>query len=552
MKLSQAIIAAASFIAGASALRDAFKDGEEEEREKELGRGPIAWERIPGMPKRPSAGGPLARVAKVQNISQRVEFVKQQIVKGRRDPRIRQLAVQIVSKKCGGKWCIAERDYQGELRALFNYTRANVRYVRDPVDRDTFQHPVRTLEWGGEDCLPVGTLLLKAPGIFVPVESIELGDVIYDGSAWTRVTNHWSKGILPVLSIQLNNGSTLRCTADHRCFFVPRVPCGNKPGKFGSEIEMKAGELEEGDDLLQPAKIPFGNISLTEHQAVFYGAFLSEGWVWDHKSIGIAGVPDGKGLRERVIAAATAMGLTFSTDEKQIRLGKQALEMVQGWGTRASNKQLPHLDFDEPTIRTILDAMENGDAHKRDRSHLPRGSKELVYSTISQTLALQYRVMQRMLGRSCSVTRVDDHGGLGSHPIYRVQVRLNSDGSGKNMKPWARVRSIVEEPIHQPVYDLETESGRIYLPESDVVVHNCDGATIVIGSLVQAIGYPFKCRVIQTIYGTDYDHIYGIAGLPPTSPNPKWWVPLDASVNKPAFWEPPKALVKRVRDFPVT
>lgn len=227
MKLSQAIIGVASFIAGASALREAFKD---EEEEKGLGRA-SPWERLPGLPKLPQHGGPTARVTSVRNIDQRVHYVKQQIIKGRRDPRIRELAVRLVSKKCGGSWCIPERDYQGELRAIFNYTRQNVRYVRDPVDRDTFQHPRRTLEWGGEDC---------------------------------------------------------------------------------------------------------------------------------------------------------------------------------------------------------------------------------------------------------------------------------------------------------------------------------DGATIVVGSLVQAIGYPYKCRVIQTVYGNDYDHIYGMAGVPPTSPNPKIWLPMDASVDKPAFWEAPRHLVKRVKDFTVT
>lgn len=225
MNLAKLIIGTAGVLAGATALKEAF----DHEEDKSLAREGV-WERLPDVKNIPAGKAPIARVATVRNIDERVKHVMAQIIKGRRDPRIRAIAVQIVSKKCGDSWCIKERDYQGELRAIFNYVRKNVRYVKDPIDRDTFQHPRRTLEWGGEDC---------------------------------------------------------------------------------------------------------------------------------------------------------------------------------------------------------------------------------------------------------------------------------------------------------------------------------DGSSIVTGALCGAIGYPMKCRIIQTIYGQDYDHIYMMAGLPPTAPKPKWWVPLDASVDRPAFWEPPKNLVKRMRDFPV-
>lgn len=145
MNIGQGLIAVASFLTGLKALKEAL------EPEQPLAKGPDPWERLPDLPRLPGPP-PRAQVHRVKNISQRVHYVEQQIIKGRRDPRIRGLAVQIVSKKCNGSWCIPERDFLGELRAIFTYTRQNVRYVRDPIDRDTFQHPVRTLQWGGEDC----------------------------------------------------------------------------------------------------------------------------------------------------------------------------------------------------------------------------------------------------------------------------------------------------------------------------------------------------------------------------------------------------------------
>ena len=108
-------------------------------------------------------GDPKSKVHRVKNIDQRVSHIVQMIQKGRQDPRVRRIAVQQVSKKCGKTWCIPERDYQGEINALFNHVRRNVRYVRDSYAMDQFQHPVRTFEFAGGDCddysITLGSLL---------------------------------------------------------------------------------------------------------------------------------------------------------------------------------------------------------------------------------------------------------------------------------------------------------------------------------------------------------------------------------------------------------
>jgi len=98
-------------------------------------------------------GAPLkASFHKVGTIDERVKHVVNMIQKGRRDPNVRAFAVKAVSKKCGKDWCIAERDWWGECAAVFKAIRKNARYVRDAWRLDTFQHPGRTLEFGGGDC----------------------------------------------------------------------------------------------------------------------------------------------------------------------------------------------------------------------------------------------------------------------------------------------------------------------------------------------------------------------------------------------------------------
>jgi hypothetical protein len=104
------------------------------------------------MRKLPVPEGMVLKVANVRSLDQRVKYIRQMIQKGRNDPRIRALSVKIVSKKCGKKHCIDEKDYVSEVKAIFDWVRKNVRYVRDSYDRDTFQHPVRTIQFGGGDC----------------------------------------------------------------------------------------------------------------------------------------------------------------------------------------------------------------------------------------------------------------------------------------------------------------------------------------------------------------------------------------------------------------
>jgi len=91
-------------------------------------------------------------IFKIKTIDDRIKKITDMVEKGIKDPRIRKIAVGIVSKKCGSKWCIKERDYQKEVEAVYKYIRDRVRYVKDIFGIDTYQNPIRTHEFGGGDC----------------------------------------------------------------------------------------------------------------------------------------------------------------------------------------------------------------------------------------------------------------------------------------------------------------------------------------------------------------------------------------------------------------
>lgn len=97
-------------------------------------------------------GGLRSKFHEVRTIDQRVAHIQRLAQKGKTDPVIVQLARQTVSRKCGNKHCIAERDYAGEVGAIFHEVRSRVRYVRDAWGVDQFSSARRTLEAGAGDC----------------------------------------------------------------------------------------------------------------------------------------------------------------------------------------------------------------------------------------------------------------------------------------------------------------------------------------------------------------------------------------------------------------
>jgi len=540
MDFQKLFAGAVSLMNGAQQLNDALREGREQRR-----RRPALATAAPSHPSEPSKM--VMSTHQVRNIKERVKFIQKQVAKARNDPRFRALAVKVVSKKCGTKHCIRERDYIGEVRAVYNYIRQNVRYVRDPLHADLFQHPKRTLEFGGGDCFPEGTMLLTPDG-FVPVENLEVGDTIHDGERWVDVLQTWDRGPKTIVRADLNNGSSLRLSDNHKVLRVPRGLGGNRPGEYGSAEEALMSDLRVGDDLLQPRSfMAGGDEEWDEDDAYLAGAYLAEGCRVTKKKgsdvfpeISLAGVVGGKGVRERVEEILESRGIRFRKRDREIRFRATDWPKSEVFGRISIEKHLPHFRFGPRTIATMVAALEQGDAGVSSGGNT-------VFSTVSKELALAYRVLKRMEGFSTSMATVVAHGGFGANPIHRLTVRRDHI-----RRPWAKVRSITVEDEQVHCYDLMTTSGRVYLPESDVITRQCDDYTITLGAMLESIGYPVKARVIQTVESPDFDHIYLMVGIPPHSEAPRW-LALDASVSgKKPGWQPPHHMVKRYKDFPIS
>lgn len=494
-----------------------------------------------------------AKIREVATIEERLDAIKGLTIKSSLDPRIREDSLAIVSRKCGpdGKrsWCVPEKDWWGEVKAIFASFRdpnsfSAVRYVRDHPEVDQFTLAGKTLfRLRAGDCLPGETLLMTPKG-FVPIAEIRVGDVVMGDGAWVKVTRWWDKGVLPTRSLSLNTGSTLRCTDDHRLFSVPVIAAGARPGLRASAVEVAASEIEEGHQLLTGSTLPMGRERLSEGKAWLLGVHIADGWVeYDGSGapyrVRISG-KDGQpkeAQKRRVEAVCAELGWSTTWAERFITINsREAAEWLAPCGRCAPEKKLPKLDFDLATVRSILEGLA------ADASVSNTGT--VTYNTTSEELALQIRVLHRMLGQRTNIRRVDEHGGLGSHPIYRVSAI--QQGRYRH----AIVQEVQENFVEEHVFDIEVEGHRFWLPEHDLVVHNCDDQAIALAARLRSIGYPVAFRVIRAKGAPTWSHIYVMVGLPPTGPTK--WVPLDTTVpGAPPGWEAPANMIQAKRDFPL-
>lgn len=135
---------------------------------------------VPGTGKKPISPGVKVKRETLPSIDDRVGRIRELMRKYAEHPVIIEQTTKILSRKCGDRWCIPEKNWDAEAVALFAWVRRHVRYRREPGSRDTFSAPDRTLMTGGGDCddyvLTLGSMLMASGAV------VKLRVVAADGS----------------------------------------------------------------------------------------------------------------------------------------------------------------------------------------------------------------------------------------------------------------------------------------------------------------------------------------------------------------------------------
>ena len=440
-------------------------------------------------------GKPTLQMREVATLEGRIRILEDFVRKGIRNPLVRAVALEVVSQ------CPARNDWC-EIGQIFYFIKRNVRYTQDIFGIDTYQHPARTLQWRGGDCFSEGTLLLTEDFRFVPVEFAYNGMRIWGKDAWTTVEEVWAKGTLPVTAVRFNNGSWVRLTDDHKVY-VLRCPEHER-----ANLQATANKFTACGQAIRPCFCGVaGRVELRVHV---------------------------KDLRLGDVVV-TPSRLAFGRAAQDPDLAPRMASM----GRYAPEQRALSIDLDEGAAGALLRGiMADSGANNGGRR---------TFTSTSRELALQVRILHKMFGIDCGASYIEGHGGLGSHPVWRLVPRIpkSKRKDGKALK-LLRVDAIEPDVARVPCYDLTTSDHYVYLPEADVTVSNCDDHSAAICALLSAVGFQTGFRVIS-VDGKVWEHIYALVGMPKGVQHPTWYV-LDTTVPS-SFpnWQPKR--IAAARDF---
>lgn len=435
----------------------------------------------------------------------------------------------LIEQVCSG---IRSKDWISEYLAWHNFISARARYMRDPRTIELVKAPYVVVEEmlsGGKpsiDCLPKGTLLLNEHFEFVPIEELSVGEKIWGHDRWSTVERVWYKGILPQSAIFLNNGSSFCATADHHVYALlcphdeSEAPCSHCPPEGRAVSRIRVADLEVGRPLLCPSRISSGTETMDPRRALIEGYYLSDGWA-QRTSFCISG-QDGcpKEQQKREVEAICAeLGVPTKWYRKFLHVkDKEWTLRLQQMGCHAPEKHALSINLEEGAAGALLRGI------MADSGKNSSGAGRTL-TTTSRKLFLQSRILHKMFGISCSERYIVNHGGFGSHPIWRLGIRQPGE---KRREKVLRVKRIERNMAEGPVYDLTTDDHFVYLPEADVTVSNCDDWTAL--ELAGLLLMGADCRAVIVAFQhmfykgeRQYSHVFAQAKEPRTGK----WITLD-------------------------
>lgn len=368
----------------------------------------------------------------------------------------RSRALALIVKPCLDALVEANRIYLRQYKVPPLY-HSGVRYQEEPDEFPCEEFAsipvVLQRKWG--DCFPAGTLVLTDSFECLPIESVEPGDRIWGLDKWVTVEAWADKGDKTVDSISLNNGSTLHLTPEHH------VPVW----RDGVLVKTPVAELVPGLELAQPERLPFGTEERDPDLDYVEGLFLSDGWSDKNSRFAISG-QDGspkEAQKHRVKAICERLGLSTRWHRKYLAVNDKAWALrMQAMGHGAPNKHALGLNLSEANAAALLQGIM-ADSGKNS-------STGRTFTTTSRELCVQTRVLHRMFGKSTSYRFIENHGGLGKNPIYRLGIREPLGKAEKKL----RIKAITRGTFTAPCYDIQTTDNTVYLPEHDVTVNQCD------------------------------------------------------------------------------
>ena len=177
---------------------------------------------------------------------------------------------------------------------------------------------------------------------------------------------------------------------------------------------------------------------------------------------------------------------------------------------KLTNGVIKPLTFKAYRVRTIQDRVA------RVHEQMVAGTKD------PKIYALAREVLTRRNGNGDWAVREKDHAGEATALFNEVRKRVRYTWDPTDY-----------DAFQTAIRTLELHAG------------DCDDMTSLMGALLRSVGHQVRSRIVQTKGSTSWNHIYLTVKVGND------WKVLDPSVDKPAFWEVPDAMVLKKQDFDV-
>ena len=113
------------------------------------------------------------QLVKAPSLEERIAILRKLAREGSEDVEVREKALAVLSRVCGSgrdrRWCTPSKSWRDEVKAIFEAFKdpsspIGVRYVRDPIGKDTYTNVAKTLRTKSADCDDAGAALCALLG----------------------------------------------------------------------------------------------------------------------------------------------------------------------------------------------------------------------------------------------------------------------------------------------------------------------------------------------------------------------------------------------------
>lgn len=357
------------------------------------------------------------------------------------------------------------------------------------------------------------------------------------------------KGTLPVYRVSLSNGTSFRCTAEHRVYAFERTGTGNfslRVMRLSELLERRSGKYADRYTVPCAVRIPEGKVrgkhipEISNAQLWVEGLYVAEGWAeasgkgrrkttsyTKRAKIGMNNPHAITALKTNLAVIGQPYGEHLRDDGLvTIRMGVSKFTTRLGnlFGLNSAEKRFPdwYGSLPQEKLSVLLSAYALGDGYVPTHGQW-KDVAHLVYNTKSEKLARQLQFMHMVLGRPVSFYH--QPAWHEKPAMYRLYEYI---GGNKQKLPElgsSRITAI-ERDGEERCCDITVKDNSNFVLDGGPLVHNCDEAATIFCSLCACL----DIGPVQFAFGGDGGTLHHVWSR--VFADGEWW---DVDLTEPDY-----------------